>query len=163
VSLSCHLAPYHIFSQFLKTSVVLNLTFCITTLGEMVVDNFVKVLSRNCLWKNIHNIFVNKFILNNVHSIKLKEIVGNPQDTQNLLEKSKVTVVCATALREVATVQEDSCWSPLFSLCVGPGRPENRILCTWAHSHSNVTANPSPEFKGNLRTTTYSFLLHCTA
>jgi hypothetical protein len=59
--------------------------------------------------KKIHNIFVNKFILNNAHSIKLKEIVGNPQDTQNLLEKSKVTVVCATALREVATVQEDSC------------------------------------------------------
>jgi hypothetical protein len=71
----------------------------------------------------------------------------------------------ATALREIATIQEDSCWTPLFSLCMGPGRLSTKSMMfhTWARSHSNVTANPSTEVKGNLGMTMYSFLFFCTA
>jgi hypothetical protein len=37
---------------------------------------------------------------------------------------------CATVLRETATVQKDSCWTPLFSLCMESGKPGQRTWCS---------------------------------
>jgi hypothetical protein len=122
-------------------------------------------LKRLIMWENNHH---KKEKSLNAFFIKKKKRQGdmdNSQDPQSLLEEWSHCSFCATALREIATVQEDSCWIPLFSLCMRPGRPssKNMMFRTWARSHSNVTANPSSEVKGNLGTARYSFLLFCTA
>jgi hypothetical protein len=105
--------------------------------------------------------FLNTFFIKN----KKGEDMGNFEDSQSLLKRSSHCSFCATALREITTVQKDTCWTTLFSLCMGPGRPspKSSMFGTWARNHSNMTANPSTEVQGNLETGTYSFLLVCTA
>jgi hypothetical protein len=51
---------------------------------------------------------------------------------------------CATTLTEIATVQKDSCWTTLFSLCVGLGKPSWRTWCSALGLVAIATWQPIP-------------------
>jgi hypothetical protein len=94
------------------------------------------------------------------------ESCGKPSGPPKTLGKEQSHCsFCARGLREDCNSSRGQLLNSPFSLCVGPGRPspKNMMFFTWAHSHSNVTNNPSTKVKEDLGTPTYSFRLVCTA
>jgi hypothetical protein len=84
----------------------------------------------------------NPAILSQSKKVKCGKPSGSPKP---LGKEQSYCSFCSTALREIATVQEDSCWTLLFFLCMELGRPSSKDMMfrTWARSRSHVTANLS--------------------